>query len=131
MHTLKWTASMALKLNIHLTIIHPYRLNQMKKKEDMVLAKKTIEIEARQNFEILATGLFKNETLSYDFHVEIGFIQDRMQEYSRKNNLLFIAIGKKLADTGDNLWELLDQIDVPVVIVPEIKSKTPLNLESN
>jgi hypothetical protein len=117
MRTMKWTAQMAMKLDVHLTIIHPYRLNQVKRKEDMVLTKRTIDTEAAQNFEAIASGLFKNKTLSYDFHAEVGFIQDRMQEYSRKNDLLFISIGKKLVDSSDHLWELLNQIEVPLVIV--------------
>jgi len=115
---------MASKLNTHLTIIHPYRLNQLKKMEDMVLAKKSIDLEAEKNFEVIASSLFKNGAPSYDFHVEVGFIQDRMQDYCRKSDLLFIAIGKKLVNNGDVLGELMEQLEVPLVIVPETKNES-------
>ena len=118
MHALKWAAGMATKLNSHLTIVHPYRLNQSKKKEDMVLVKKNIDVDAANNFEKIAHDLFKNGGLSYDFHVEVGFIQDRVQEHSRKNKILFMVLGKKLASNTETLSDLMEQIDVPLVICP-------------
>src|SRR5579859_1830936 len=100
---LKWAGMMAIRLNAHLTIVHPYRLNQLKKKEDIVIMKKNIDIDAVKNFENLAVELFKNGTISYDFHVEVGFIQDRVQEYLRKKDILFIVVGKKLLNNRETM----------------------------
>jgi hypothetical protein len=110
---------MAVSLKTHLTIIHPYRLNQLNKKEDMVLVKKNIDLDATKNFEKIATNLLKNESVSYEFRTEVGFIQDRVQEHARKNNILFMVMGKKLVTSNnENLSDLMEQIEVPLVIVP-------------
>jgi len=113
---LKWAGMMAVNLNAHLTIIHPYRLNKLDKKEDMVLAKKNIDVDALKNFEKIASDLFKSGGLSYDFHVEVGFIQDRVHEHSIKKEILFMVLGKKLASNNEILNELMNQIEVPLVI---------------
>lgn len=110
---------MAIKLNAHLTIVHPYRLDQLKKKEDMVLVKKNIDIDATKNFENIAIELFRNGAVSYDFHAEVGFIQDRVQEYSRKKDILFIVLGKNLASNKETIGELIEQIEMPLVIIPD------------
>lgn len=85
----------------------------------MVLVKKNIDLDAAKNFEKIATSLLKNEAMSYEFRTEVGFIQDRVQEYARKNNILFMVMGKKLVTSyNENLNEFMDQIEVPLVIVP-------------
>src|SRR5258708_3218568 len=89
---LKWAGMIAIKLSAHLTILHPYRLDQLKKKEDIVLAKKNFDIDATKKFENIAIQLFSNAAISYDFYVEVGFIQDRVQEYLRKKDILFIVL---------------------------------------
>ncbi len=114
-----WAAGMAAHLSAHLIIVHPHRLNQLVKNEDRVLAKKKMDIEATKNFEQVAKNLFKNSSVSYDFQSEIGFIQDRVQEYIRKNNILLVAMGKKLMTANkETVDELMEQIDVPLVIIP-------------
>jgi Universal stress protein family len=113
---LKWAAGMAVKLNSHLTVVHPYRLNQLKKKEDMLLVKKNIDEDALKNFEKISRDIFGGELLSYDFYVEVGFIPDRVQEHSRRNELLFMVLSKKLASNDEILAELIEQSKVPLVI---------------
>ncbi len=117
---LVWATGIAADLNAHLIIVHPHRLNQLVKNEDHVLAKKKMDIEATKNFEEIATKLFKNSSVSYDFQSEVGFIQDRVKEYIRKNNILLVAMGKKLMTANkETVDELMEQIDVPLVIIPD------------
>lgn len=117
---LVWATGIAADLSAHLIIVHPHRLNQLVKNEDRVLAKKKMDIEATKNFEEIATKLFKNSSVSYDFQSEVGFIQDRVKEYIRKNNILLVAMGKKLMTANkETVDELMEQIDVPLVIIPD------------
>jgi hypothetical protein len=119
---LKWAACMAEKLNVHLTILHPYRLNQLDKKEDMVGVKKKLERDAAQNFELVAHNLFSNQKVSFDFRVEVGFIQDRIQDYARRNNILFFVIGFNLIDGNEEiLKEIENEIKIPLMVVPQSK----------
>jgi len=116
---LKWAVCMAEKLNVHLTILHPYRLNQLDKKEDMVGVKKKLDLDAAKNFELLTHGLFKNQKVSFDFRAEVGFIQDRVQDYARRNNILFLVIGFNLATGNEEiLKEIVKEIEAPLVVVP-------------
>jgi len=111
---------------VHLTILHPYRLNQLDKKEDMVGVKKKLDLDAAKNFELLTGGLLKNKKVSFDFRAEVGFIQDRVQDYARRNNILFLVIGFNLA-TGNKeiLEEVVKEIEAPLVVVPSSNKTLP------
>jgi nucleotide-binding universal stress UspA family protein len=121
---LQWAVGMAEKLNVHLTILHPYRLNQVDKKEDMVGVKKKLELDASKNFEHLAHGLLKNQKVSFDFRAEVGFIQDRIEDYARRNNILFLVIGGNLANGNKEiLEEIIEESEAPLVVVPSAVKK--------
>ena len=120
---LKWAICISEKLNVHLTILHPYRLNQLDKKEDMVGVKKKLELDAAKNFEQLSRGIFKNTKEPVDFRAEVGFIQDRVQDYARRNNILFFVIGFNLVDGNtEMLKEIVNETEVPLVVIPQTKS---------
>jgi hypothetical protein len=117
--TLKWAADMATRLNVSITILHPYRLNQPDKKEDMILVKKNIDRNAVENFKKIAENIFKDQHVSYDFHAEVGFVQDRVQEYVVSNNILFMVTSKRVADDNkESLHNLIAQVEVPLVLLP-------------
>lgn len=116
---LRWTAGIAMSLHAHMTIVHPYRLVHSDKKEDLVQAKKELDMKAANNFEKIALDIFKDGTVTYDFRPEVGFIYDRVRDHSRRNKILFVAIEKKFAlNKKEALDELIEQIEVPLVIIP-------------
>jgi len=120
---LKWAVCMAEKLSVHLTILHPYRLNQLDKKEDVVSIKKKIEFDATKNFELVAHELFDNQKVSFDFRAEVGFIQDRIEDYARRNNILLFIIGFNLIDGNEEiLKEIENEIKIPLMVVPQPKN---------
>lgn len=122
LEALKWAAGMAKKFDAHLTILHPYRLNQLQKKEDMIWVKKKIDQDAAKDFDKIAADLLKNGKISYEFRSEVGFINDRVQEHARKNNTLFLVIGKDFAtENKEALNDLIEQTEVPLVIIPATK----------
>jgi len=128
---LKWAICMAEKLNVHLTILHPYRLNQLDKKEDMVGIKKKLELDAVKNFELVAHDLFSNQKVSFDFRAEVGFLQDRIEDYARRNNILLFVIGFNVIDGNEGiLREIENEIKIPLMVVPKPKSN-PINQLSN
>ena len=119
LHALRWAAAMAAKLNAHVTIVHPYRLNQLEKKENMIKVKKAIDVDAAQNFDRIAKTIFK-PSQSYDFRSEVGFIADRVQDFLHKNRVVMLVISKSMVGANrEVLDELIQQSDVPLVIVPE------------
>jgi len=119
---LKWAVTLAEKLNVHLTILHPYRLNQVDKKEDMVGVKKRLEQDATKNFELVAHDLFNTQKISFDFRAEVGFIQDRIEDYARRNNILFFVIWFNLIEGNEEiLKEIESEIKIPLMVVPQPK----------
>ncbi len=122
---LKWAIGMAEKLDVHLTILHPYRLNQVEKKEDMIGVKKKLDYAATKNFEEISLGILNKLKVPFDFRPEVGFIPDRVQDYARRNNILFVVIGAKLAiENKEIIEEVLKETEAPLVVVPSrVKGK--------
>lgn len=119
---MKCAISMAEKIKVPITILHPYRLNQIERKEDIVSVKKKLDNDALENFRILSDGLFKNKKISFDFRAEVGFVRDRVQDYARKNNILFLVMGFDLiARDKEVIEEVLKETETPVVVVPSLK----------
>ena len=117
---LKWAIPEAQRHRFHISVLHPYRLNQHRKKEHVVQSKKDMDRVAVSAFERLAEGLLREHKVSFDFRSEVGFILDRIQEYASKNKVAMLVMGKKMVlDNADSLQELIESINVPIVIVPE------------
>lgn len=106
----------------HLTVLHPYRLTQAVKKEDLVKLKRDIDEEAALNFKKMS-HLLINLNVPFDFRAEVGFLTDRVQEHLRKNNVTLLVMNKHLAlGSWEAFHELIDQLEIPMMIVPENKS---------
>ncbi len=119
MLALKWASQAAGSLKSHLTILYPYRLNQLGRMEDVSVVKKNMDREAVQSFKDLAEPIVKDDGVTYDFRAEVGFVSDRVSSYSSKNEIKMIVMSKKIASANpEGLNDLLDIIPVPLVIVP-------------
>ncbi len=118
MHALPWAISEALKHGLHLSVLYPYRLDQVNKKDNVVQSKKELEAEALATFERLLSAPLRESQLSFDFRSEVGFLRDRIAENIRKHNVVMLVIGSSLADT-ESFAELITGVEVPVVIVPQ------------
>lgn len=116
---LRWAGHLAHDHNANLKVLYPYRLNQLKGKDDLGQARKNIEIEARNTFTQMAESVFKNGHTKYDFEAEVGFINDRIYSHTSKNEVLVIVISKGLANRNrEAVNELLDHLRTPLLIVP-------------
>ena len=120
--TLEWTVNMALTLHAHVTIVHPYRLNNSNLKADMVLVNKRIVLEAAENFDKITPRLLKEKAVTYDFRSEVGFLNDRVLEHTKKNKTRLLVMGSNLASGNmEMLKALMEDLSVPLVIIPPIK----------
>lgn len=116
---LKWSIDMAQQLNVHLTILNTYRLNQPVNGEGVLSMKRKIEEDAMDRFMTLEKEILEGKGVSFDFKSEVGFVSDRVEDHARKKQILFFVLGKKLGQRSkETLMELLDHISVPLVIVP-------------
>ncbi len=118
MSALEWAIAEALNHNLHLSVLYPYRLDQVKKKENGIQSKKELELEAAEKFERLAEGMLQKSKISFDFKAEIGFLRDRITEHAKKHNDVLLVIGKKLA-SAESFTELVEETNIPVVIIPQ------------
>ena len=115
---MKWSIKLAEKLKTHLTILYTYRL--LKQNGEALDFKKKMESEAIKNFGLLEKELLSGKTISFDFKIEVGFIDDRIEEHSRTNKLSFLVMGKGMTLRNKETFdELIDHLHTPLVIVPE------------
>ena len=119
--TLKSAVQLAKKNKARITVLHPYRLNQVVKKEDLSKLKRDIDEEAALNFKKISL-VINNSNIPYDFRSEVGFLSDRIQEHVRKSNIKMLVMNKDLADANrESLSELIHQLELPFIIVPQSK----------
>lgn len=115
---LKCSIGLAEKLHCHLTVLYTYRLVN-KHNGAVSQMKKKIEEEASKNFAVLEEQLLKGKGIDYDFRIEIGFVDDRIEDHARKNKISFLVMGKGIIIRNKETFdELLDQLQSPLVIVP-------------
>lgn len=84
----------------------------------MVMKRKKEE-DAITNFTSLEKRMLEGKAVSYDFKTEVGFITDRIEDYSRKNSIHFLVLGNHLVETNKETFdELVKNIEIPLVIIP-------------
>lgn len=117
-HALEWAVTEALQQSAHITILFTYRLIKSKNGE-IIQIKKKIEEEALLKFSKLESEMLLNKNISYDFRMEVGFINDRVEFFMKKNPTKFLVIDKEMSDKNKESFEaLIEQMKVPLVIMP-------------
>jgi len=115
--TLRYSAMLAQKLNNPLTILYAYRLLQSWDGE-AVETKNKIETEALNKFHAIEKDI-QRSGVPYDFKMEIGFADDRIKDFTKKNKLSFLVVDKNLNDSYSNsLREIIEKNKKPLVVVP-------------
>lgn len=118
LHALQWAADLSSRFNAHLTVLYPYRLMQTSKDDVLQLRKRNEEI-ALTKFGAIENEILNGKNISFDFKPEIGFVADRIEDHIRKNSILMLVIGKNMnAYSQENLEQMVEQLKVPVVVVP-------------
>jgi nucleotide-binding universal stress UspA family protein len=120
LQAIQWSIPEAGRNSLHISILYTYRLDQLRKRDNVVQSKKAMDTEAVEKFERLGGAMLRDGHVSFDFHSEVGFIRDRIMEHIRKNNVVLLVMGRKVAGS-ESFQELITEIDVPVVIVPPKK----------
>ncbi len=120
LQALQWAIPEAQKHALHISVLYPYRLDQLKRREDAVQSKKAMDMDADEKFERLVAGILRDSRVSFNFQSEVGFLRDRIREHANKNTVVMLVMGKKLAGE-ESFQELIEEVEVPVVIVPSKK----------
>lgn len=118
LHALQWAAELSSQFKCHLTVLYPYRLLQTSKGDVVGIKQKNLEL-ANQKFEALKNEFLTGKVSSYDFTPEVGFLSDRIENHIEKNSIMLMVLGKNMHSASqDNLQDLINSIQVPVLIVP-------------
>lgn len=116
---LQWAVANARTHKSHLTVLYPYRLTRAQYGESAIAMRKKIEDEAQKNFGILEHDLLLDKKVSYDFKTEVGFIADRVEEYTKNHSVNFLVIDKNIRATNkESFDDLVENMQVPLVIIP-------------
>jgi len=114
---LKCAALLSKKLNCHLTILYTYRI--LKQNGEATSLKKQSEESASRNFISLEKEVLAGKGVSYDFIMEIGFINNRAEDHIKKNNISFLVIDKGVTMRNkESFDDLAGKLQIPYVIVP-------------
>jgi len=114
---LKWSVDMSKKLNCHLSILYTYRL--FKQNGEAVAVRKQTEEVAYRNFAALEKEVLAGEGISYDFKIEVGFIDDRVEDHIKKNKIDFLVMDKGMTlRNKESFDDLVKELQIPIVIVP-------------
>jgi hypothetical protein len=117
---LEWTVGMAKQLHAHIIILYTFRLLQSKSSEALV-TKKRMEEQAINRFNLLERELLINKGLSYEFRSEVGFVTDRVEDHVKREPIHLLIVSKSMSTQSKEVFEeLIDQIRVPLVIIPEL-----------
>lgn len=117
---LRWAIPEAQKHHLHLSVLYPYRLDSVRKNENAVISKKDLDRVASERFEHLMEGMLQASEVTYDFHSEVGFLRDRIVDHARKNNVVMLVMAKSQV-SEESFPELVEELQIPLVIVPEDK----------
>jgi nucleotide-binding universal stress UspA family protein len=114
---MKWSIDLAKMLNSHLSILYTYRL--IKQDGEVIDLKRKIEEEASKNFGVLEKELLAGTGIAYNFKTEVGFVDDRIEDHTRKNKISFLVMGKGMSLRNKETFDdLVEHLQVPLVIVP-------------
>ena len=107
--------------NSKLTVLYPYRLTQVNHdRDDPSQLKKSIDSDALQSFSRMTSEILEKSGIAYEFRPEVGFINDRVYAFSKKNKIGMVVMSKRMVSANrDAFNELLSQIQVPLLILPQ------------
>ncbi len=120
LQALRWAIPEAQKHSYHISVLYPYRLDQPKQREEVVQSKKAMDADAVEKFDRMVSGMLREGKVSFNFKSEVGFLRDRIREHASKNNVVMLVMGKELAGE-ESFKDLIEEVDVPAVIVPSKK----------
>jgi hypothetical protein len=115
--SVKWSVKLARKLKSSLTILYTYRL--LKQNDEAVTGKKKIEEEGWNAFRNLERELLADKGVAYKFKMEVGFVDDRIEQLVKTNKISFVVMGRNMSvKDRESFDELLEHLQTPLVIVP-------------
>lgn len=116
-NALEWSIRLAKQLNKHLTILYTYRI--LKQNGEVLSMKKRMDDEGLKNFKSMEKEFLDGTGVAYDFKTEIGFVDDRIEEHTKKNKIGFLVLGKNMTIRNkESFDELVENLQVPLVIIP-------------
>ena len=121
----KQAMDMAMQRGGGLIVLYAYRLIQPME-GSMVDYRNSMEERAGRNFEAIMNRIEMNGSVPYEFRTEIGFLSDRVEDFTKRNTVDLIVMGQNLARTinehrGMTFEHFLDTVNLPVLVVPARK----------
>jgi hypothetical protein len=114
---LKFAVNLSKQFKSHITVLYIYRLLNSYNGDAVEMRKKT-EHKAKEDFSVLEKEVLVGSGVSYDFKVEVGFVSNRVKEYVKKKGVSFLVMGRMNGNTKESFDELAENIEVPLLIVP-------------
>lgn len=117
MQVILWAIPEAQARKLNITVLFPYRVDPLRRKENQPVSKGELDREALKKFEQTAKGMLLSSRIPFDFRSEVGFLRDRITDFARKNNVTLVVMDSLMAQL-ESFPELLTELKIPLVIVP-------------
>lgn len=105
-----------------LTVLYPYRLNQVRSVPEVGQWKKSIDSDAKNNFTRMTDTLLKEYNIECEFKSEVGFVNDRVSAHMEHHRVGMIIVGKQMVMTNrESMSTMFDRLDCPFLVIPQPK----------
>ena len=118
-NVLQWAITRAATLQIHLTMLHVFRLPGSHDRDNILRMKQKIQADASDRFEGIEEKFFSEKNISHDFKTEIGFAYDRIHDHAKNGSIDCVVTDSSYYEKNNDCFDLvMKKLFLPVVIVP-------------
>lgn len=117
LQALQWAILEAQFRRLKIAVLYPYRLDSLRQTDNLPTLRKELDREAIQKFEQMAQGLLMRSGVPFDFRSEVGFLRDRIADFTKKHDVELVVMERQMAQ-AESFPELLSELKMPLMIVP-------------
>lgn len=119
--SMDYAIMMAKKSQAKLYILKTLRFKDLQPIKDNKPAdvKTSMKDSIMKEFDEVYKQKLEESKLDYEFSIEIGFLTDRISESIKDHEIDILLINKLDEDSDDNIIEKLNQLKIPVMLIPK------------
>lgn len=92
-----WASDLAERLGSDVELIHTYRLNLPEIDTNILEYKRKVEQAAKDKFKLIETSASQSRSTRLSFHVEVGYLNDRIRERLRRTRYEMIVVPSEMS----------------------------------
>jgi hypothetical protein len=125
--SMDYAIMMAKKSQAKLYILKTLRFKDLQSIKDHrpTDVKTSMKDSIMKEFDEVYKHKLEESNLDYEFSIEIGFLTDRISESIKDHGIDILLINKLDEHSDDNIIEKLNQLKIPVMLIPKKQEPNP------